>query len=160
MVDAGHYFPKKECGIALDLLLALLNSKISDWYFRLIIASAAVSHHQLYALRVPTIVEVDGSVDWIGKFEQGHWNEIAEQLIGAYKVPTEFPKQVAIAIEMMSRKLRGIESSRALTNRSERSRLASESKPIQEAIDKVLFHCYGLSEDGALYIEKRLTEML
>ena len=56
-------------------------------------------------------------------------------------MPAELPKQVALAIEMMSRKLRDIESSRAMTNRSERSRLASESQPIQDAIDKVLFHC-------------------
>ena len=59
---------KKECSIALDLLLALLNSKISDWYFRLISTNAAVSHYQLYALRVPTIVEMDGLEGWIGKF--------------------------------------------------------------------------------------------
>ena len=155
-----NYFPKEESSIALDLLLALLNSKISDWYFRLISTNAAVSHYQLYALPVPTIVEMDGSEDWIAKFEQGQWDEIAEQLIGACKVPAELPKQVALAIEMMSRTLRDIESSRTLTNRSERSRLASESQPIQDAIDKVLFHCYGLSEDDALYIERRLSEML
>ena len=87
-------------------------------------------------------------------------DEIAEQLIGACKVPAELPEQVALAIEMMNRKLRDIESSRALTNRSERSRLASESQPIQDAIDKVLFHRYGLSDDDALYVEKRLAEML
>ena len=155
-----NYFPKEECSIALDLLLALLNSKISDWYFRLISTNAAVSHYQLYTLPVPTIVEADGSEDWVGKFEQGQWDEIAEQLIGACKVPAELPKQVALAIEMMSRTLRDIESSRTLTNRSERSRLASESQPIQDAIDKVLFHCYGLLEDDALYIERRLSEML
>ena len=45
-----NYFPKEESSIALDLLLALLNSKISDWYFRLISTNAAVSHYQLYAL--------------------------------------------------------------------------------------------------------------
>ena len=144
----------------MDLLLALLNSKIFDWYFRMISTNAAVSHYQLYALPVPTIVEMYGSEDWIGKFEQGQWDEIAEQLIGACKVPAELPEQVALAIEMINRKLHDIESSRALTNRSERSRLASESQPIQDAIDKVLFHRYGLSDDDALYVEKRLAEML
>ena len=167
MIPAGqfcnhkiNYFPEEDCSIALDLLLALLNSKISDWYFRLISTSAAVSHYQLYALPVPTIVEADDSEDWSGEFEHGRWDEIADQLIAACKVPAELPKQVALAIEMMSRKLRGFESSRVLTNRSERSRLASESQPIQDAIDKVLFHCYGLSDDDALYVERRLSEML
>ena len=167
MIPAGqfcnhkiNYFPEEDCSIALDLLLALLNSKISDWYFRLISTSAAVSHYQLYALPVPTIVEADDSEDWSGEFEHGRWDEIADQLIAACKVPAELPKQVALAIEMMSRKLRGFESSRVLSNRSERSRLASESQPIQDAIDKVLFHCYGLSDDDALYVERRLSEML
>jgi hypothetical protein len=45
-------------------------------------------------------------------------------------------------------------------SRSERSRLAPESQPIQDAIDAVLFRCYGLSEDDARYVEARLTEML
>ena len=63
-------------------------------------------------------------------------------------------------MEQMSLRLRTIESKRILSNRAERSRLASESQPIQDALDRVLFHCYGLSEDDAHYIEKRLTEML
>jgi len=35
-----------------------------------------------------------------------------------------------------------------------------ESQPIQDAIDAVLFRCYGLSEDDAGYVEARLKEML
>ncbi|MEI9476158.1 MAG: hypothetical protein WCO26_06250 [Deltaproteobacteria bacterium] len=45
-------------------------------------------------------------------------------------------------------------------NRSERSHLAPESQSIQDAIDAVLFKCYGLSDDDARYISKRLEEML
>ncbi len=40
------------------------------------------------------------------------------------------------------------------------SQLAPESQPIQDAIDKVLFRCYGLSDEEAGYINKRLEEML
>ena len=60
----------------------------------------------------------------------------------------------------MSRRIQKIEAKRVLKNRSERSRLAPQSQPIQDAIDAVLFRCYGLSEDEAKYIEKRLKEML
>lgn len=35
-----------------------------------------------------------------------------------------------------------------------------ESQPIQDAIDAVLFKCYGLSDDDAQYVKRRLTEML
>ena len=155
-----NYFTREDCSITLDLLLALLNSKISDWYFRLISTSAAVSHYQLYALPVPTIVEGFCPANWNEKFEDGRWNEISDQLVSACQVPGELPKQVALAIEQMSCKVRNIETSRTLSNRAERSHLSPESQPIQDVIDKVLFRCYGLSEDDARYIEKRLREML
>ena len=70
------------------------------------------------------------------------------------------PTSVADALAEMSRRIQEIEAKRVLKNRSERSRLAPESQPIQDAIDAVLFHCYGLSENDARYIEKRLEEML
>ena len=60
----------------------------------------------------------------------------------------------------MSRRIQGIEGKRVLKNRSERSRLAPESQPIQDAIDAVLFRCYGLTEDEGRYITRRLGEML
>jgi hypothetical protein len=60
----------------------------------------------------------------------------------------------------MSRRIQGIEAKRVLKNRSERSRLAPESQPIQDAIDGVLFRCYGLTEDEGRYITRRLGEML
>ena len=60
----------------------------------------------------------------------------------------------------MSRRIQGIEGKRVLKNRSERSRLAPEGQPIQDAIDAVLFRCYGLTEDEGRYITRRLGEML
>jgi len=67
---------------------------------------------------------------------------------------------VAEALAEMSRRIQEIESKRVLKSRSERSHLAAESQPIQDAIDAVLFRCYGLSDDDARYIEARLKEML
>jgi hypothetical protein len=68
------------------------------------------------------------------------------------------PKPVAVA--EMSRRIQKIEAKRVLKNRSERSRLAPESGPIQDAIDAVLFRRYGLSVENAGYIAKRLNETL
>lgn len=53
-----------------------------------------------------------------------------------------------------------IEVTCVLKSRPEHSRLASESQPVQDAIDAVLSRCYGLSDNDAHYIEKRLGEML
>ena len=155
-----NYLPKQECQISLDLILALLNSKISDWYFRLTSTSAAVSHYQLYALPSPTISDEPCSLDWRSAFEAEDWDNLSSQLVSVCKTAAELPREVARAMEHMSLRLRTIESKRMLSNRAERSRLAPESQPIQDAIDKVLFRCFGLSDDDAQYIERRLKEML
>ena len=155
-----NYVPKRECRISLDLLLALLNSKIYDWYFRLTSTNATVSHYQLYSLPAPTIIKGPSPSNWNAAFETGQWDELSNQLVVTLEVPGELPEEVAQAIERMSSRVRSIESSRTLRSRGERSHLAPESQPIQDAIDRVLFRCYGLSDDDAQYIETRLTEML
>ena len=60
----------------------------------------------------------------------------------------------------MSCRIQEIESKRVLKNRAERSHLAAESQPIQDAIDTVLFRCYGLFESEASYIVQRLRDMM
>jgi hypothetical protein len=70
------------------------------------------------------------------------------------------PKPVAEALSEMSRRIQEIEAQRVLKSRSERSHLGPESQPIQDTIDTILFRCYGLSEDEARYVAKRLEEML
>ena len=65
-----------------------------------------------------------------------------------------------IDLAEMSRRIQKIEGKRVLKNRPERSRLAPESQPIQDATDAVLFRCYALSEDKAKYVRRRLEEML
>ena len=120
-----NYFPNQGCQISLDLVLAFLNSKIADWYFRLTSTSAAVSHYQLYALPFPTIVDEPWSLDWRPMFEAGDWSNLSSQLIGACNVAGELPREVALAVEHLSLHLRAIETKRILSGRAERSRLAT-----------------------------------
>ena len=155
-----NYFPKRDSRFSLGLVLAILNSKVSEWYFRLTSTSAAVSHYQIYALPAPTIVEGPHPENWKASFEAAKWYELSAQLIAACGTAGELPQGVALAIERMSCRLKDIESTRILGSRTERSRLASESQPIQNAIDRVLFRCFGVSDSDAAYIERRLTEML
>ena len=155
-----NYFPEQACKIPLGLLLALLNSKVCDWCFRLTSTSAAVSHYQLYALPVPTIVNGGGSVKWQDAFHAEEWSDLEHCLSSACKHGGEMPEATALAIEAMSTKIRSVEADRVLKHRSDRSHLAPENQPIQAAIDTLLFRCYGLSDDDARYIERRLEEML
>ena len=93
-------------------------------------------------------------------FEKEGWKSLGERLRKASDQPGSMPKPVATAVAVMSRRIQKIEAKRILKNRSERSRLAPEGQPIQDAIDAVLIRCYGLSEEEARHIEKRLEEML
>lgn len=146
--------------ISLDLLIALLNSKILDWYFRLNSTNSKVNEYQFDALPVPTISDDTPIIDWEHLLKTCQWADLAELLCMACTEPGVMPKPVAEGLAAMSHRIQEIEVQRPLKNRSERSNLAPESQPIQNAIDAVLFRCYGLSEDEAAYITQRLKEML
>jgi adenine-specific DNA-methyltransferase len=154
------YVTEESSEINLDLLLALLNSKILDWYFRLGSTNSKVNEYQFNALPVPAIIERGPDVEWKPSLAKSRWGELAEHLGSAVSQPCVMPRVVAEALAEMSRKIQEVEARRILKNRSERSRLAPESQPIQDAIDAVLFRCYGLTADEGRYITRRLREML
>ena len=159
--DSVSYVSSASSKIDLNLLMVLLNSKILDWYFRLGSTNSSINEYQFNNLPV---VQVSDDGTCLHAVEQlagsGNWSELGEVLVGACPQRGIVPRSVAESLAMMSMEVQKIESERILSARSERSRLASESQPIQDALDRVLFHCYGLSEDDAQYIKKRLTEML
>lgn len=158
--DTVSYITDESSKIELDLLVAFLNSKILDWYFRLGSTNSKVNEYQYNALPIPTLSDTARRLDWHPVFEKGDWKELGGLLCKACDHPGSMPKPVADAVAELSRRIQKIEAKRVLKNRSERSRLAPESQPIQDAIDAVLFRCYGLCEDETRYIEKRLEEML
>src|SRR3989338_955257 len=45
-----NYIPENDSQLTLDFVLAVLNSKMSDWFFRLGSTNAAVSHYQIHNL--------------------------------------------------------------------------------------------------------------
>jgi len=155
-----NYIPEADSKISLDLVIAILNSKLSDWFFRLGSSNAAVSHYQIYNLPAPTLspAPVRNSSDLL--LLAGRWRELSDCLGKACSQPGIIPVAVADTVAKMSRRIQEIEATRLLKTRSERSRLASESQPIQDAIDSTLFRCYGLSNEDANYIQDRLKEML
>lgn len=159
--DTIKYIPQETSKVSGDLLIALLNSKILDWYFRLSSTNSKVNEYQFNSLPMPRFSEQSGpDLDWQGLVRAGSWKTLSDLLSLICNEPGIMPKPVQEALIEMSQQIQKIEAARVLKNRSERSQLAPESQPIQDAIDKVLFRCYGLSEEDALYISKRLREML
>ncbi|HEY6998027.1 MAG TPA: Eco57I restriction-modification methylase domain-containing protein [Candidatus Binatia bacterium] len=155
-----NYIPEQDSKLSLELLLALFNSKLLDWYFRLGSTNAHVSHYQVENLPSPALDQNKGVERWQNLLNDEQWSELEKELCSLCETPGILPHAVSAAIAEMSRRIQRIEAKRVLKNRSERSRLAAKSQPIQDTIDAVLFRCYGLSEDDAKYVEKRLGEML
>ncbi len=166
-IPAGHfcfdtisYVTESSSKIDFTILMALLNSKVMDWYFRLGSTNSKVNEYQFNNLPVPNLTSAGAMVEWQPLFEQGDWKDLGALLSSVCETPGMLSADVAKAIIAMSRRIQEIEAQRVLKSRSERSHLASASQPIQDAIDAVLFRCYGLSDDDAQFIEKRLKEML
>jgi type I restriction-modification system DNA methylase subunit len=155
-----NYIPEGDSSLNLDLLLAILNSKISDWLFRLSSTSAAVSHYQILRLPIPYIKNTERCEVVDNMINLKHWYKLKSFALNACTKPGSMPNVVAYALIEMSRQISKSESARKLNNRSERSSLSPESQEIQDVIDSLLFRCYGLSEEEGEYIATRLKEML
>ncbi|MBZ5563617.1 MAG: Eco57I restriction-modification methylase domain-containing protein [Acidobacteriia bacterium] len=158
-MESISYIAENECTVALETVLALLNSKLLEWYFRLGSTNAQINEYQLSALPTPTIKD-QPDVDWGPQIRARHWSMLREELEAACTEPAVLPSHVGRALGDLVRAIEHIEAHRAMTGRSARSGLAPEAQEIQDVIDSVLFHVYGLSPDDARYVESRLKEML
>lgn len=158
--DTVSYVTDESSKMELDLILALLNCKILDWYFRLGSTNSKVNEYQFNILPVPAICDDGAEIQWQPLAKTKRWRELTNRLCEACVAEGLMPRAVAEALAEMSRRIQEIERKRVLKNRSERSQLADEAQPIQDAIDTVLFRFYGLSEDEGNYVGKRLKEML
>ncbi len=92
-----NYTPEHKSGLPLYFLLGLLNSKISDWYFRLGSTNAAVSHYQLYNLPCPIFASSrghadvsieDDAMDAFGRGELNHVFNLLEPILAKHPFST------------------------------------------------------------------------
>ena len=155
-----NYCTASSSSLSLDLLLALLNSKILEWWFRLGSSNAHANEYQMNGLPVPQVQFNHSSVSGLTLSQVEDWPDVQEKLELECGTRGIMPAHVAETIGKMTRHIHDIESQRQIATRTERSSLSPESQPIQDVIDKVLFRCYGLSHDDAQYIEMRLPRML
>ncbi len=146
--------------VDLDLLLALLNSKLLDFYFRSFSTNAQINEYQFNVLPVPEIRTRSSEVSTASLLEKKDVSSLRMDLLSLCSEPGVMPMQVADVLSELSRRIQVIEGERELSRRSERAYLAPESQEIQDVIDAVLFRCYGLTQNEAEYVEHRLKEML
>jgi hypothetical protein len=160
-----NYCTESSCQCGFSLLLAVLNSKLTDWYFRLGSSNAHVSQYQINNLPFPYFAELnDGAPDAaeervLGQLRRGAVDEAFETLRPTL-AEAPFPSSVRAAMIAASDRIAEIEAGRRAISRAERSALDPEAQPYQDFIDRLMFALAGLSEDDATALVDRYSRML
>jgi hypothetical protein len=173
MIPAGHYcFDTisyvRFSDTRLDpyVLLALLNSKLLDWYFRLGSSNSKVNEYQFDILPCPvfsaiaTAAEKRVRDEAQGVTAAGRWDQVPSTVAPLLQ-QAPFSPALASILSDASSAIAQIECSRTPDlSRFARSALATEAQPIQDAVDKILFAIAGLSESESNGLQERLENML
>jgi hypothetical protein len=160
-----NYCPQNKTSMDLNILLALLNSKLSDWYFRLGSTNAHVSHYQLYNL--PCLVFAGGKTvngastksDVLKAMNSGHTTKALEMLKPLCAKPP-FSPLIREAIIEAVKQISAIEKARGEIARADRSALHPSAQPYQDLIDQLLYRMAGLSDAEIAGLEERYAKML
>jgi hypothetical protein len=158
-----NYFPESTSKLALNALLALLNSKLSDWYFRLGSTNASVSHYQLYNLPTPNVGSKKAEGGPVEEFEKCLDRQRLDKAYNLLEPSlAEPPFSIALlgCIGLLADGISKVEAARGDIARTDRSALASEAQPYQDLIDRLLYRMAGLTDSEAQGLEKRLEGML
>jgi len=160
-----NYCPERACDSDLRFLAALLNSNLSDWYFRLGSTNASVSHYQLYNLPCPRFAERPATKN--GRGEKAVFKAVAAGNLAAAWQTVEpmlqeapFPLEVQQAIVAAVERIMAIEGARKNMARKDRSALHPDAQPYQDFIDRLFYRMAGLTDAESAGLEERLARML
>jgi hypothetical protein len=164
LLESVSYIPEHRSSIPLTLVLALLNSKLADWYFRLGSTNAMVGEYQFNSLPCPVFAEATSSTkrqqDAVQrKLSAGQVDE-ALQLLAPFVQTAPFDPFVRDAVIAAVDRITDLERRRGDIARSDRSALDPAAQPYQDFVDKVLFQLAGLTDDEIAGLEQRLATML
>jgi len=160
-----NYLPEPTSKLPLEFVVALLDSKLSDWYFRLGSTNAAVSHYQLYSLPCPAFCEGESPRDTDLRREAtsavnaAALDTVLPILQPALQAPP-FSLAVRDTIVALVNRIIEAERARGEISRAERSALSPQAQPYQDLIDRLFYAMAGLTADEAQGLEDRLSKML
>lgn len=172
MIPAGefcnhkiNYVPEPDAKAPLEVVLAILNSALADWYFRLGSTNGAVSHYQLHNLPFPRFAEKRSDADAplaanaIASLRAGRLDEAFDTLRPALAEPP-FPLAVQEVMVEAVKRIIAIEKDRGEIARTDRSALDPKAQPLQRFLDRLIYAMAGLTDDEARGLEDRLSRML
>jgi hypothetical protein len=160
-----NYTPEPMCHMPLQLVLALLDSQMADWYFRLGSTNAHVSQYQLNNLPCPAFADKAVAADKRmldrarAAIAEGNWDAAHAALEPGLAAPPFSPAARDVIVDAVNRII-AIEKARGEIARSARSALAPEAQPLQDFIDRLLYAMAGLTPAEVQGVEERLSHML
>jgi hypothetical protein len=163
--DTVSYVPESDSRLPLEVLLALLNSKLLDWYFRLGSTNSKVNEYQFNNLPCPVFGDSRAPADdrlrdaAVAAINAGSLDDAFAVLTPALANPP-FPLAVQDVLVELVRRIIAIEHARGEIARTQRSALAPAAQPLQDLIDRLLYRMAGLTPDEAAGLEHRLARML
>jgi hypothetical protein len=156
--------PEHTSKLPLDFVLALLNSTLSDWYFRLGSTNAAVSHYQIANLpcpifRVrPTPDETDVGQK-VGKHLAANRPAQALPLLTPLFGTAPFSPVLRDMVAYASERIIALEGNRGEISRTDRSALSAAAQPFQDFIDALFFGMAGFSAEEVVELRGRYEVM-
>lgn len=164
LLESISYVPEERCKLPLEIVLALLNSKLCEWFFRMGSTNAMVGEYQFNNLPCPSFGQQSSSDVGLRNaaltaIKDGDLDRAFLALRPALAEPP-FGKAVQdVLVDLVKRIIR-IEKARGEIARTERSRLDPRAQPLQHLIDRIMYAMAGLTDEEAAGLEARLNQML
>jgi type I restriction-modification system DNA methylase subunit len=159
--DTVSYVPYSDCKIPPMLLLALLNSKLLDWYFRLGSTNSKVNEYQFNNLPCPIFDagELRRKAQIMRNIEAGKVDDAFDSIAPAL-TSSPVSRGVSDVIEAATARIIDIEWKRGKVSKRDRAFLVDEAQKFQRLIDRIIFSIVGLNNSEAAELEQRLEDMM
>jgi len=165
LLESVSYVPSHHSKLPLELVLAILNSKLAEWYFRLGSTNAMVSEYQFNILPCPIFTDKKSKSDRDlfaaakSALDQQDFPKVLALLEPACQ-SAPFPLAIQDIIIAAVERIIAIEQNRGQISRSDRSQLAPTAQPYQNLIDHLFYRMADLTPEESTALESRLAKML
>ena len=150
--------------LSLDLILALLNSKLLEWSFRLGSTNSKVNEYQFNILPCPVFrddaTDAEQRTETVVQARLDQNDASVRHLLPPANTGGPFSRVARTTLEALARKVRAAETARGEIGRRARSRLSDDAQPYQDEIDAILFDLAGFSVADCAHVEARLRVMI
>lgn len=163
--DTISYVPASSSKLAPELLLALLNSELLEWYFRLGSSNSKLNEYQFDNLPCPDFASVttEESTEVIQSFEVLLQKEdcgAIQELVARRCFAGSVPKStLAVVLGRVAQSICNIEKERGHVSKQARSKLDPRAQHFQLLIDEVLFMSAGFSPSEVAGIRSRMKSL-